>query len=67
MSDNINIFGDIRICCRCNKKADVVERSKDYCASCYFICFVGETIESYEKRKNELEERRKEKNENRST
>ena len=61
MTDNRNIFGDIRTCCRCNKKADVVERSKDYCASCYFICFIGETIKSYEKRKNELEEKRKQK------
>ena len=43
------------------------KKGKDYCASCYFICFIGETIESYEKRKNELEERRKEKYENRST
>ena len=52
---------DDRDCIRCKKKADVVEKGKDYCASCYFICFIGETIESYEKRKNELEERRKEK------
>jgi hypothetical protein len=54
---------DKRICIRCKKKADVVEKGKDYCASCYFIVFIGETIESYEKRKNELEERRKKKNE----
>ena len=59
MSDNRNIFGDIRTCCRCNKKADVVEKNRDYCCSCYFICFFGETIESYEKRKNELEEKRR--------
>ena len=52
---------DDRDCIRCKKKADVVEKGKDYCASCYFICFIGETIESYEKRKNELEERRKKK------
>ena len=52
---------DDRDCIRCKKKADVVEKGKDYCASCYFIVFIGETIESYEKRKNELEERRNKK------
>ena len=57
----MNIFMDDRDCIRCKKKADVVEKGKDYCASCYFICFIGETIESYEKRKNELEEKRKQK------
>ena len=46
-------------CIRCKKKADVVEQGKHYCVSCYFIVFIGETIESYEKRKNELEERRR--------
>ena len=54
---------DDRDCIRCKNKADVVEKGKDYCASCYFICFIGETIESYEKRKNELEERRRIKHE----
>lgn len=57
----MNIFGDMRTCIKCKNKADVVEKGKDYCASCYFICFIGETIESYEKRKNELEERRRKK------
>ena len=47
-------------------KADVVEKGKDYCAECWFQYFSGETIESYEKRKNELEERRKKKNEDNS-
>ena len=60
----MNIYGDMTTCCRCKKKADVVEKGKHYCASCYFICFNGETIESYEKRKNELEERRRIKHEN---
>lgn len=52
---------DDRNCIRCKKKADVVERGKDYCASCYFICFIGETIEGYEKRINELEQARRDK------
>jgi len=57
----MNIFGDVQTCIKCKMKADVVEKGKDYCASCYFICFIGETIENYEKRQNELENKRKEK------
>ena len=45
-------------------KADVVEKGKDYCAECWFQYFFGETMEQYEKRQNELEERRKQKNGN---
>ena len=41
--------------------ADVVEGSKDYCASCYFIHVIGMPIEEYEKQQNELEEKRREK------
>ena len=59
--DNCNIWMDKRICIRCKKKADVVEKGKDYCAECWFQYFSGETLEQYEKRKNELEERRKQK------
>ena len=62
----MNIYMDDRDCIRCKKKADVVEKGKDYCVSCYFIVFIGETIESYEKRKNELEEKRRIKHENNS-
>ena len=42
-------------------KADVVEKGKDYCAECWFQYFSGETMEQYEKRQNELEERRNKK------
>ena len=42
-------------------KADVVEKGKDYCAECWFQYFSGETMEQYEKRQNELEERRRKK------
>ena len=57
----MNMYGDIRTCIKCKNKADVVEKGKDYCASCWFRYFSGETIEQYEKRTNELEQARKDK------
>jgi len=57
----MNMYGDIRTCIKCKNKADVVEKGKDYCASCWFKYFSGETIEQYEKRTNELEQARKNK------
>ena len=57
----MNIYGDMRTCIKCKNKADVVEKGKDYCASCWFRYFSGETIEQYEKRTNELEQARKNK------
>jgi len=55
------MYGDIRTCIKCKNKADVVEKGKHYCASCWFRYFSGETIEQYEKRTNELEQARKNK------
>ena len=60
----MNMYGDIRTCIKCKNKADVVEKGKDYCASCWFRYFSGETIEQYEKRTNELEQARKDKKNN---
>ena len=61
-----NIFMDYRTCCKCKNSADVVESSKNYCASCYFIHVIGMPIEEYEKQQNELEEKRREKYENKT-
>jgi len=61
MLDKKNIYLDQRTCIKCKNKADVVEKGKDYCASCWFRYFSGETIEQYEKRTNELEQARKNK------
>jgi hypothetical protein len=33
----MNIYGDMRTCIKCKNKADVVEKGKDYCASCWMI------------------------------
>ena len=60
----MNIYGDMRTCIKCKNKADVVEKSKDYCAECWFKYYSGETIEQYEKRNNELEQARKDKKNN---
>lgn len=49
-----NMYGDYRTCHKCKKSADIVEKNKDYCASCYFIYVIGKPIEEYEK---ELKER----------
>ena len=57
----MNIYGDMRTCIKCKNKADVVEKGKDYCASCWFRYFSGETIEQYEKRTNELNQKREDK------
>ena len=55
------MYGDIRTCIKCKNKADVVEKGKDYCASCWFKYFSGESIEEYEKRVKQLDQARKDK------
>jgi hypothetical protein len=49
------MYGDIRTCIKCKNKADIVEKGKDFCASCYFKYYCGETIEEYENKNKELE------------
>ena len=61
MSDKKNIYFDKGQCIKCGMNADIVEKGKDYCASCWFKYFSGESIEEYEKRNNELEQARKDK------
>jgi len=51
-----NIYMDYRTCCKCKNSADVVEGSKDYCASCYFVHVIGMPIEEYEKKLKETYE-----------
>jgi len=61
MSDKKNIYGDYRICCKCEMKADVVENGNDLCASCYFKHHTNTTLEEYEKRVKQLDQARKDK------
>ncbi len=41
----INIYGDQRVCCKCKKKADVVEQGRDYCVEHYCKKSTGFTID----------------------
>ena len=51
----MNIYGDMKICTKCDMKADVVENGKDYCAECWWKRFsnTGTTLKNYEKKKQE--------------
>ena len=66
MSDKTNIYGDYRICCKCEMKADVVENGNDLCASCYFKHHTNTTLEEYEKRVKQLDQARNDKNKTRT-
>jgi len=55
------MYGDVRQCIKCDMNADIVEKGKDYCASCWFKHFSGESIEEYEKRVKQLDQARKDK------
>ena len=55
------MYGDVRQCIKCDMNADIVEKGKDYCASCWFKYFSGESIEEYEKRVKQLDQARKDK------
>lgn len=44
-ADAINIYGDKRECHKCKKKADVVEKGKDYCCDCWALKYLGKSID----------------------
>ena len=44
-TNNLNIYGDQRVCCKCKKKADVVEQGKDYCAEHFCQKTTGMTLD----------------------
>jgi len=54
----MNMYGDVRQCIKCGMNADIVEKGKDYCASCWFKYFSGESIEEYEKKVKQLDQAR---------
>ena len=62
----MNMYGDVRQCVKCGMSADIIEKGKDYCASCWFKYFSGETIEEYEKRVKQLDQARNDKNKTRT-
>tara|TARA_R100000234_G_C4958803_1_gene160826 strand:+ start:236 stop:430 length:195 start_codon:yes stop_codon:yes gene_type:complete len=51
----MNIYGDMRICTKCDMKADVVENGKDYCAECWWESFsnTGIKLKDYHKQEKE--------------
>ena len=63
MSDKKNIYGDFRVCYKCGMNADVVESGKDICASCWFVNHTDMTINEYERKNININQRRKKRNE----
>ena len=57
----MNIYGDMRICTKCDMKADVVENGKHYCAECWWESFsnTGTKLKDYEKQKGKEDENKK--------
>ena len=55
----MNIYGDMRICIKCKKRADIVEKGEDYCADCWFEKFSGMTFNKYDKLIKEAEQNEK--------
>ena len=51
----MNIYGDMRICTKCDMKADVVENGNDYCAECWWENFssTGIKLKDYHKQEKE--------------
>ena len=45
----MNMYGDIRTCIKCKNKANVVEKGKDYCASCWFKYFLVKLLNNMKK------------------
>jgi|TARA_R110001583_G_scaffold20869_2_gene79530 hypothetical protein len=44
MANKINIYGDVRVCCKCGSDADVIESGCNYCADCISEKWTGKNI-----------------------
>lgn len=44
MANKINIYGDVRTCCKCGSDADVIESGCNYCADCISEKWTGKNI-----------------------
>ena len=49
MANKINIYGDVRICCKCGSDADVIESGCNYCADCISEKWTGKDIKELSK------------------
>ena len=44
-----NIYGDVKVCCKCGSDADVIESGCNYCADCISQKWTGKNIEELSK------------------
>lgn len=49
MTNKINIYGDVRVCCKCGSDADVIESNCNYCADCISEKWTGKNINDLSK------------------
>ena len=40
-----NVYGDVKVCCKCGSDADVIESNFNYCADCISEKWTGKNIE----------------------
>ena len=44
-----NVYGDVKVCCKCGSDADVIESNCNYCADCISQKWTGKNIEELSK------------------
>jgi len=44
-----NIYGDVKVCCKCGSDADVIENGCNYCADCISQKWTGKNINELSK------------------
>ena len=44
-----NVYGDVKVCCKCGSDADVIESNFNYCADCISHKWTGKNIEELSK------------------
>ena len=40
-----NVYGDVKVCCKCGSDADVIESNCNYCADCISHKWTGKNID----------------------
>ena len=44
-----NVYGDVKVCCKCGSDADVIESNCNYCADCISHKWTGKNIDELSK------------------
>ena len=44
-----NVYGDVKVCCKCGSDADVIESNCNYCADCISEKWTGKNIDELSK------------------